>query len=88
MIFKFQSFAVAVALLRMVAPGVGFCGGTLLVQKQVKTKKEKKKREYGLCRKISGISIQMRRGTKQSKKRWGSPQIGGVMVSHRNVVLS
>ena len=40
----------------------------------------------GLRRKIGGFAVQMRIGTKQSKKKRSSPQIGGVIVSHHSMV--
>ena len=50
------------------------------VLKCVKTKKK------GRRLKINGFLVQIRIGSKQSKKKRHSPQIGGVIVSHHNML--
>ena len=57
--------AIVVALLRILTPGAGFRGATLF--RSVKNKKN------GLRGKISGLSVQMRMGTKQNEKTRPSP---------------
>ena len=42
--------------------------------------------EEGLRRNITGFSAQMRWETKQTKRTRSSPQISGVLVSHRMVL--
>ena len=64
----------------MVAPGARFRDGTLL-----RSKIRRKPKKKDLRCKMSGLLVQMRMGTKQSEKRY-SPQIGGVVVSHHNMV--
>ena len=46
---------------------------------------QKLKKRKRLRRKMSGFSVPMRMGPNKVKKRY-SPQIGGVMISHHNIV--